>query len=375
MLKLIYVDPQSWLNLAVYDYNLLTNLTECNVIYCHSSDYDGPDLNKIDDRTIFNFKDRPNKVLRGLSYSVSLIRLVKIVKKERPDIVHIQWCRLWPLDNIVLKWIKRYTKQTVFTAHNIIPHGQTTNKKIIKQCEKYYKEVDKIIVHSARTKEELNKRFGIKNEKIYIIPHGILNFQSDKTIIKTQIDNLISKYNLSGKLIFGAFGKQHIYKGTDLIFDAWLSSKKLTENRNIRLLIVGEGHFGDNRSLTDNIIYINNFVSSETFEAYMRLSDVILLPYRTISQSGVLLEAVNLKIPFIVTDVGGLAEPLNIANVGWKIETPDVDSLKRVLEEVAENGDRVRQIKDDLTLWNKLQNTYSWTNSGNLTQKCYNAFV
>lgn len=95
----------------------------------------------------------------------------------------------------------------------------------------------------------------------------------------------------------------------------------LQNNSHILFIIAGKGDIITPKMMHgyNNVLVINNFIPSEQLEAIMRVTDVQLLPYRTISQSGVLLSTIDKEIPYIATDVGGLSEPLSIASIGWLI--------------------------------------------------------
>ena len=88
----------------------------------------------------------------------------------------------------------------------------------------------------------------------------------------------------------------------------------------------------------------------------MLLTDVFLLPYKRISQSGILLSALELSIPFIVTNVGGLAEPLKIADVGWKIECCTPDAIAEVLMKLVENPYELKIKKEKTEDWERVKN-------------------
>ena len=62
-----------------------------------------------------------------------------------------------------------------------------------------------------------------------------------------------------------------------------------------------------------------------------------LLPYRRISQSGVLFTALQLGVPVLVSDVGGLTDPLRYGAVGWSIGEPSVQSLSDAMVYLAEH--------------------------------------
>lgn len=372
MPKVVYIDPMSASNLALYDYNLLSRL-DADIVYCCSIHYDNQVIPSIRYEHIFRYNHKRNPITKFLSYGMSMIKLITIIKETRPDVVHVQWWKSWLIDYPALLLYKRYASKVVYTAHNVLPHN-TKGRAIEIKCRKYYRHVDKIIVHAEKTKIELMDQFGIKERKIAVVPHGILEFKFNKATIDEMEEKLAQRYKLDGKLVFSALGRQSYYKGTDIIIRAWLSSKQLCNSDDVVLLIVGKGNVAKELvpSTVRNIIYEDSFVTPEEFEAYLRLSDVLLLPYRKISQSGVMLTAISRHIPFVVTDVGGLAEPLTVEKVGWSIKRPDVHELQYMMEFLYRHPSEIDAVKKDKKAWGCVSAIYGWDNAAKLTMECYN---
>ena len=369
-MKVLYIDPQSKGNLAQYDYNLLRNI-DAKIIYCCSIRYDSPIIEHVDYRRIFKYTPSMNPVLKLFSYAGALCRLWYILNKEHPDIVHIQWWRVWFLDYLFLYIIKLYCKNVVYTAHNVLPHD--SGNSYLKKCKLYYSQVSQIIVHVQRTKEELHKQMGISLDKITVIPHGIQNYQVNENKIKSFIDAFSNKYDLRDKLIVSAMGTQAEYKGTELIKQVFLDHEYNWEH--LFLIVAGKGNIIttiDVPSKWRSNIYVNNTkVSAEEFQALMRLSDVVLLPYKCISQSGVLMTALSNQIPYLATNVGGLQEPINIAPIGFKMDVFSAHCLAEEIHKLIERRSEVKDLKRDQALWRKIKSAYDWKPIGQRTKQCY----
>lgn len=373
MKTLVYVDPQSYMNLSMYDYSLLKGIKNYHIIYCCNKQYDGPNLDDVEFFPIFSYRQDMNPIMKILSYMGSLLKVVSILKAERPDVLHIQWWKQWNLDYLFLSIYKKYVGQIVFTAHNLVPHN--TGKSMKEKCIKYYQKVDKIIVHDNNSKKELINDFGIEEKKIGVISHGILDFKVDEKEVEYIMDDISRKFQLKDKLVFSTMGSQSPYKGTDLIRDAFLSSDFLKNNRNIFLIIAGKGNIV-NQTFTNqcsNVWVADYALSDSEFQALMRLSDVILLPYRKISQSGVLLTTIQNQIPFAVTPMGGLTEPLEIASVGWVIPSPTIYSVRECMEKLAHNIEGTKSIKNNQQNWDMVKAKYEWKNISIQTEEFYEA--
>lgn len=372
MKKLVFVDPQSYRNLSMYDYSLLKGMKEHKIIYCCNKQYDGPLLENVEFHPIFSYRQDMNPLAKIISYFCSLITLVSILKTEKPDVLHIQWWKQWDLDYLFLSIYKRYAKQLVFTAHNLVPHDSGDSMKI--KCMKYYHKVDKIIVHDKNSKKELIKDFHIVADKIAVIAHGILDFSVDEEDVKTIMDEVAAKYSLKDKLVFATMGGQSAYKGTDLICEAFLSSEALKNNNDVFLIIAGVGNIAtpDRFEGCNNVWIANYSLTDSEFQAIMRLADVMLLPYRKISQSGVLLTTIQNQTPFAVTPIGGLADPLDIAPVGWIVSSPTIERVRECMEKLAGDIPQTKAVKSNQQNWDLVKEKYNWDKISIQTEKFYN---
>lgn len=371
MKTLLYVDPQSYRNLSMYDYSLLKGMKNYHIIYCCNKLYDAPSLDNVAFLPIFSYRQEMNPIMKIISYLGSLLKLVLILKSERPDVLHIQWWKQWNLDYFFLSIYKKYVGQIVFTAHNLVPHN--TGKSMKAKCIKYYQKVDKIIVHDRNSKNELIRDFCVDEKKIGVIAHGILDFKVEEKEVESIMDDISRKYKLKDKLVFSTMGGQSPYKGTDLIRDAFISSNYLKNNKNIFLIIAGKGNIvTQNFAHQYSNVWVADYALSDSeFQAVMRLTDVMLLPYRKISQSGVLLTTIQNQIPFAVTPMGGLIEPFEMAPVGWIISKPTIESVRECMEELARDIEGTKAVKHNQSNWHLVKVKYDWKNISMQTENFY----
>lgn len=371
MKKIVYVDPQSYRNLSFYDYSLLKGMVKSKIFYCCNEQYDAPRLDNVHFLPIFTYRQNMSPIAKIISYLKSLIRLVCILKSEKPDVLHIQWWRQWHVDYFFLSIYKKYARRIVFTAHNLIPHDSGENMR--SKCAKYYNKVDNIIVHDNTTRTELINGFGVDSNKVTVIAHGILDFNVKEHEVKAIMTNITEKYQLMNKLVFATMGGQSQYKGTDLVRDAFLSSDLLKNNSKVFLIVAGKGNIVTQQfaNMCTNVLVADYSLSDSHFQAIMRLTDVMLLPYRKISQSGVLLTAIHNQIPFAVTPVGGLTDPLEVAPVGWIIEAPTVECVREAMENLVQDSLLTKSIKHNQHNWDLVKSKYNWGNISALTEELY----
>lgn len=371
MAKVFFIDPQSYGNLSLYDSGVLCQMKDAGVTFFGNRKWDCAPLDGIESHLIFNYSDKTNSISKVASYVKSLTKIAKLIKRKKPNVVHVEWIRLFAIDWIFLKYLHSKGIKVVYTAHNILPHD--TGEKYKSQFKKYYHTVDSIIVHSHRTKRELIEMFNLPEDKITVIPHGIITLDVDSKTVASSKQNFQSDLQLDGKIVFSSLGIQSTYKGIDNLVKVWSETPELRNNPNIKLLLIGQNNGIDYSPIENlkNVFILNERISNEDFQAYTQLSDIILLPYKQISQSGVLFTAIDNNIPVLVGDVGGLAEPLAIGNIGWNIGNPSIESLKKQLLYLVTHPEEVQSIKNNKSDFDKVKQHYSWYSISIATKALY----
>lgn len=370
-----YIDPQSYSNLALYDYNLLKCVNN-EVVFIGSSLYDQEIPSNVHFLPYFTYNNK-NLFLKGISYILSLFKIARKVKEKCPELVHIQWIRLFWVDYIFLKWLMRKNCKVVYTVHNTLPHDDI-KEKTFRFFKRYYNLVDSLIVHTEVTKKELITKFGVLKSKISVIPHGLLEENCDDGLIQEYVSRINKENRLKDKLVFTCLGAQSYYKGFDLVEQLWTESPMFGENNDLHLIVAGKATKGvnyDRLQNYSNVTILNYFLSKEEFQAVIMTSDIILLPYRNISQSGVLLSALSKNKPVIVSDKGGLTDPFKCGKVGWIIGDPNYSNFKYWMSEIIKGPDEVKQISQDIELWQRIKYMFSWEQIGELTLNLYKVLV
>mgnify|MGYP003299613264 CR=1 FL=1 len=365
MLKLFYIDPQSYNNLADYDRYLLTNIDTEKYFFCSEKfNFEISGNTKIDKCFFYNSLSGFKKVI---SYVKSVIYILKNVKKHKPDIIHFQWLKIPQFDYFILRKIKKVSKKTkiILTAHNILPHN--TGNKYKKNYGQIYSFIDGVIVHGNNTKDNLLQMFPINKDKVVVIPHGFLP-RVKKEIPAKVNDDFIT---------FSIIGSLSKYKGVDLLVEAWCSSEYLLESKNCKLIIAGAGKMDCLEKIPSdkNIELINRFLSDEELDIVINQTDISILPYRVISQSGVLLTMLAERKPVIVSNVGDIVQPFEIAKCGWILDNIEVDIIKNLLESIIKDKSEYTKIKKDTKMWEDIGKFYSWDDIGKKTKTFYTKVI
>lgn len=364
--RVVIVDPNSYNNLSLYDKLLIENLPINDKYLICNYKYEYKSSSSFKLYRIYNYSNN-YLLIKALLYLIGQIRLILLLFRIKPNVIHFQWLK-WPtldfLFLIILKLLFRNCTY-VFTAHNIVPHD--SGLKFYRIFKKIYIQIDKIIVHDYSTKKEIVAYFNISESKIFVIPHGILDFSNNDQSVNPK-KNCIT---------FSFLGHLSEYKGIDILVETWYKYQELHNNPNIKLVIAGKS---SSKSIDDKLkklrifenVYINQkLLTNEEFNNYLNISDVVILPYLSISQSGILLSSLGRRKAVIVSNVGGLVQPFNIGKVGWVLQENTPIELKNLIQYIFNNPQELELILNNNELWNDIERYYSWRNIGVETFNVY----
>jgi D-inositol-3-phosphate glycosyltransferase len=142
--------------------------------------------------------------------------------------------------------------------------------------------------------------------------------------------------NLDGEVaVF--FGYVRRYKGLDTLLDAWPAVRR---ERPVTLMVAGE-FYEDAAPYRERVAranagslaealpvrLIDRYLPDDQVEALFKAADVVVLPYRSATQSGVTHVAYALGKPVITTDVGGLAETVRPGETGLVVPPENPEAL------------------------------------------------
>ncbi len=137
------------------------------------------------------------------------------------------------------------------------------------------------------------------------------------------------------------FGLIRPYKGLDVLLNAM---SKVDNNTHV--LIVGECYENWNKyseiieaeGISDRVHIINRFVDEAELPTIFGSSDLLVLPYKQASQSGVMATAVHYNTPIIASGVGDLNNSVIEGRTGHLVEPNNSDSLAKAINNWTQSG-------------------------------------
>jgi|TARA_B110000263_G_scaffold166160_1_gene144658 glycosyltransferase involved in cell wall biosynthesis len=219
---------------------------------------------------------------------------------------------------------------------NILPHEKTPMGDFLTTY--LFQKLDGHIVQSSQTEKELQE---VVDDPIYE-----KRFHPIYTNFPRKIDKYTArnKLGLTAKYIILYFGIIRDYKGFDILLNA--IAKLKNSDLDFHLIAGGECYGNDEKytqlisdlKISDFITWHNKYIPESDVAEYFSAADVVALPYRSASQSGITQIAYYYDIPVIVTKVGGLPEIVDDGQSGFTIETENPTELANVLETHLKKG-------------------------------------
>ncbi|MGB0389470.1 MAG: glycosyltransferase family 4 protein, partial [Ardenticatenaceae bacterium] len=143
------------------------------------------------------------------------------------------------------------------------------------------------------------------------------------------------------------FGFVRPYKGVELLFEAM--PQVLRALPQAHLTVAGEwwGAAGDPQQLLSPeiehaVTIINRYISNEEMATLFEKADVVVLPYRSATQSGVVQLAYGFGVPVITTTVGGLPEAVQHQQSGLLVPPNDPEALANAIIRYHQDAWRAR---------------------------------
>jgi glycosyltransferase involved in cell wall biosynthesis len=145
------------------------------------------------------------------------------------------------------------------------------------------------------------------------------------------------------------FGYVRRYKGLDVLIDAMA---RVRARRPVTLVVAGEFYEPAQPyreqvarlGLGDAVRFLDRYLPDDEVEALFRAADVVVLPYRSATQSGVTQVAYAMGVPVVTTAVGGLPEMVRDGETGLVVAAEDPQALADAIVRYFEQGlaDRLR---------------------------------
>ncbi len=311
------------------------------------------------------------------------VRLVQYAAATSAPVLHILWNNKFEhLDRTIVMWMYRALgKRVVLTAHNVNAAKRdgvdTRLNRLTLRLQ--YALCHHVFVHSRKLKDELMRDFGVRDERVSVIPFGLNATTPDTALTPAEARTRLGL--AADERVVLCFGQIAPYKGLEYLLPALehLAERGLP----VRLLIAGkvkrghEDYWRDlERRASDTRLrhlvstYVR-FVPDDEVEVFFKAADAVVLPYTNIFQSGVPFLAYAYGVPVVATDVGSLREDVIEDVTGYVCPPRDPEALAGAIDRFF--GSALYQQREDrrATIREIAEQRHSWRRVGEITRAAY----
>jgi glycosyltransferase involved in cell wall biosynthesis len=262
--------------------------------------------------------------------------LAQQIRSFKPDVLLCPMVHPWTPE--LQKRLSRIPAVT--TVHDPAAHPGVTHW-MSSLWEKRSARLASRCVVLGETFVEHMKAQGIDAQKIDVIPHAIFSFYD-------RFAQTAPAARAPRSLLF--FGRITEYKGLDVLIRAFQMSQVRTPD--LQLHIIGEGDmrpYGHLLAAARNVTVVNRWVSDEEVPEIFQSADIVVVPYTSASQSGVIALAASFGRPVIATRVGAISEQIQDGKTGLLVQPRDADVLSSAIDRLLADHELRNQIGRNLS--------------------------
>jgi len=267
----------------------------------------------------------------------AISRLSKILKKEKPDILHTYLFHA----NLIGTLAGRFSGiPIIVNSERIVPNKGFHRRIISRGLNK--------VTHAIETNSQANKNYicrkhNIDQNKISVILPGfeLNNLDNATRVTYRKILNISQS-----EFLIGCFGRLDQQKGFEYAIKAL--SQIDYKDRKIKLIIVGEG---PERSLLMNMVHELNLTNEvmllgqrTDIQELMCATDLVFVPSRYEGLPRVVLEGMMAEKPIVATNVGGVSEVVEDTVNGLLVPPDDVQLMVQAISRIVHDSGFARSI-------------------------------
>lgn len=295
---------------------------------------------------------------------------------SRYDILHFHWPEVMLSDRsvlhsvlttvaflLVVRWMKFRGTKFIWTVHDLRSHNFVLKNTTQQKVEQWYWHrfnllLDAVIALSKTSLDEALKYHPALTEKQhFVIPHGHYKDIYPDTISR---ETARRKTGIGeNDFLITYFGQIRPYKNVPRLISSFLD----LDRPDYRLLVAGnpsdeklEKEVESLAAQSDRVTTILQFIRDEEVQTIFRASDLVVIPYKDILNSGSVILSLSFDVPVLVPEKGSIIELKKIFGGTW-IKTYSEELTSDILEQQGREVEKIEAGKctkiDDFG-WDKI---------------------
>ena len=292
------------------------------------------------DPSLFHLRQVDSRPILDALDPVTWVRVARHMIKDRPELAIFPWWVVYwaPQYLTIIFLLKIFSDiRILFICHNVAEHETNILKSVLSRF--VLSLGDCFIVHSPQEKENLAALIGQKNIAVSYHPtYDVFN-----TVMIPQA-TARERLGISEDKVILFFGFVRKYKG---LRDLILALPFLLAKIHFRLLIVGE--FWEDKKhylelieklgIAKQVTIIDRYVPNEDLPIYFHASDIVVLPYTSVTGSGLLQLALGFGKPVVTTKIGDFSRIVLDRRTGFLVAPRSPREIAAAVTDFYENYD------------------------------------
>ncbi|MGH9836703.1 MAG: glycosyltransferase [Blastocatellia bacterium] len=269
------------------------------------------------------------------------VKIARLINEESPDIIHTQsWSGV---DAAIAKMVTRAARLVHSEHGRNYPHihSEPLKRKVARRC--LYHLSDAVFAISAEVRDYYCRETGFPRERMWVIHNGVDLRRIDGADGGARAELGIGPEDF----VVGSVARLDATKDTITLARAFARLYRLRRERNLKLLIVGDG---------DQKAAIENFVTEQGLKAAVIFTglrhdaprlygamNVFALSSLSEGMPLTVLEAMSARLPVVATNVGALPELVEEGETGFLVEPKDDQALAERLARFGSEAELARR--------------------------------
>jgi glycosyltransferase involved in cell wall biosynthesis len=260
---------------------------------------------------------------------LSWLRTADAIARTKPDALLFKyWMPFFaPCFGTIARRVKAKVPgcRVILILDNVIPHERRMFDAALTRY--MMRSADAFVAMSKSVLDDLSAFCPLAPASL--VPHPLYTHFGEP--VEKEAARKALDWPLDAKVIL-FFGYIRRYKGLDILLRAM---PRIRAETGARLEVLGE--FYEDRApydaivreagIEDAVTMTGDYVPNENVAARFSASDLIVLPYRSATQSGIVQVALQLERPVLCTRVGGLEEMVKDGETGLLVPPDDPDTI------------------------------------------------
>lgn len=284
----------------------------------------------------------------------SFFELVRIFKREKPDIIHLNSSKMGGIGGLAGRIVG--VKKIIFTAHGWAYNEERSflQKIIIAILHFITVALSHLTIAVSEKAKEQFKGFGSMKNKMTVIHNGIgeIEFIEKEKARQELVDirypqtEKMTEVIKSEPIWMGTISELHKNKGLRYAIEAVKKhlEASLPSAQKVIFIIMGEGEERKNleeiiktNGLEDSVFLVGNV---ENASSYLKAFDIFALTSITEALPYAILEAGKAGVPIVASNVGGISEIIDDMKSGILLQPKKPKEIKDAIEYYMNHPDK-----------------------------------